>query len=505
VPVPSDPLEAATLRSQSEDSAAIASAPCLTILAHPEVERIGQRILLDRDPLALSRATEFAGAPLADPFLSRRMVDVIARWPVAVDLVPAERGRVRVVGAPLERKQTFAFAEVRAGIVIELGSRVALLLHTTMTEARAPTFDLVGNSDAIENVRRAIARVADLEVSVLIRGETGVGKEHVAQAIHAASGRRSGPCVAINMATIAPATAASELFGHARGAFTGAATRHAGVFERAEHGTLFLDEIGETPAAIQPMLLRALESREVLPVGDDATRPIDVRVIAATDADLESASAHGQFRAALLHRLAGYEIAVPPLRARKDDIARLLVHFLRRELTATGELHRLALPEPRATPWLPSALVVRLCAQPWPGNVRQLANVARQLVISSRGADAIVVDASVERLLRPDEPDHAESGPPGAALPAIDDVTLTAAMRAHNWAPGPTAKALGIPTSTLHDLIAGCPTLRKAKDIPAEELRACHAACDGDLDAMATRLEVSKRGIRLRLTQLGIA
>jgi two-component system nitrogen regulation response regulator GlnG len=159
---------------------------------------------------------------------------VIPRWPVAVELVPAVGARVTVQGHPLLGRASYGMAEVGAGVVVELGS--ALLLHGLRDQDVGARHGLVGESDAIEQVRRAITRVADLDVSVLVRGETGVGKEHVAQAIHAGSGRQAGPCVAVNMAAIAASTAASELFGHARGSFTGAATRHAGVFERAHGG-----------------------------------------------------------------------------------------------------------------------------------------------------------------------------------------------------------------------------------------------------------------------------
>ena len=497
-----DPLHAETLASKSTiESSTPPPLPCLTIIYHPDFARIGEHAALSSAPMRVSRSEpDFTNGPLADPYLSRRLVELLPHWPLGVDIVPEPGARVIANGASLTSKQTFSLSEISAGVVLELGKRIALLLHCRSSADRAPDLGLVGASDAIDGVRQAITRVADLDISVLIRGETGVGKEHVAQAIHRASTRDDRPLVAVNMAAIPATTAASELFGHARGAFTGAATEHAGYFARADGGSLFLDEVGETPGAIQAMLLRVLESGEIQPVGAPSPCPVDVRIIAATDADLEEAG--GGFRAALLHRLAGYELTVPPLRDRRDDIARLLVHFLRRELTSTGELDRLAPVDAKGSAWFPRSLMIRLCAYDWPGNVRQLANVARQLVVSSRGSRAVVVDASVERLLQRDEVALPPASSP--ATPTVDDGELVATMRAHNWAPGPTAKSLGIPTSTLYDLIEASPNLRKAVDIPADELERCHTECAGDIDAMVDRLEVSKRGIRLRLKQLGL-
>ncbi|WP_267898709.1 sigma-54 factor interaction domain-containing protein [Sorangium cellulosum] len=221
-----------------------------------------------------------------------------------------------------------------------------LLVHRAPAVLSAPRHGLVGEGSALEDVLMSAARVADLQVPVLLRlrGETGVGKERVAQAIHQASPRAGRPCLAVNMAVLAPNTAASELFGHARGSFTGAHQRHVGLFERAHGGTLFLDEIGDMSMEVQAMLLRALETGTILPLGDSEQRAVDVRVIAATDVDLEQAVAQGRFRAPLLHRLQGYIITIPPLRQSREDIPRLLLHFLREELAQIGELSRLEPP-----------------------------------------------------------------------------------------------------------------------------------------------------------------
>ncbi len=489
-------LHAETLEPAADPSLdTIESAPVLSIAYHPDPARVGQAARLGRSGADVSRLSpDFGGAPLGDPYVSRQPLRV-APVPGGFELVPTEGQAVVVDGALLTGRRRASLADVRVGVTIELAGRVVLMLHNAPVNAVAgDSYGLVGGSVAMARVRRAIARVAELDVPVLIRGETGVGKERVAQAVHAASRRAGYACVAVNMAAIGPTTAASELFGHVRGAFTGAAVTHDGLFCRADRGTLFLDEIGDAPEGVQAMLLRALETGEVLPVGATEPRSVDVRIVAATDADLDVA---GGFRAALLHRLAGFSIAVPALRERRDDIPLLLAHFLRRELDAVGEGRRLACA-PTAQPWLPASIVARLCAYDWPGNVRQLANVVRQIVVANRGAARARLDPEIEAMLDA-APSRALPEPP----PTLDEDAVEAAMRAHRWALGPAAKALGVARSTLYDLVERHPNLRIAKDVPAAELAAVHAECDGDLDRMVDRLRVSKRGLRIRLQERG--
>jgi two-component system nitrogen regulation response regulator NtrX len=253
-----------------------------------------------------------------------------------------------------------------------------------------PADGLVGQSAAIETLRGEIEAFAAVEAPVLLLGETGTGKELVAQGIHAASRRHRGPFVSVNLGAIPPSLAASELFGAARGAFTGAVQAQDGFFRKAQGGTLFLDEIGETPQEVQASLLRVLEAGEIQPVGAQSALRVDVRVLAATDADLEQRVQAGTFREPLLHRLAGYSIRLPPLRERRDDVGRLLVHFLRQELAATGELDILDRDSPHLL-WIKPALVVRLARYDWPGNVRQLRNnIERLMILVGGDADSLI-------------------------------------------------------------------------------------------------------------------
>ena len=486
----------------------------LTILYHPDVTRVGDRAELAGGEVEVSRTTPVFGTrALEDRYVSRSPIKLVRTSDgVRIDAGAATRcaanGRP-LAGGSAAAWQVFDRAALAQGVVLELAERVVLLLHLVEeTRARKATLGLVGGSDAIERVRADVARVADLDVPVLLRGENGSGKELVARAIHR-TGSGDRPFVAINMAAIPPTTAASELFGHARGAFTGAANEHDGLFVRADGGTLFLDEIGETPIDVQPMLLRVLETSEVAPLGGGRPRRVSVRLIAATDADLETQIAEAGFRAALFHRLAGYQLFIPPLRERRDDIGRLLVHFLRDELAKTGDLARLEGQRDAQRLWLPAPLVARLARHGWAGNVRQLRNVARQLAISSRGADEARIDNVLERLLEATPP-----SPPPPATPLasdssrrdpndISDEEVLSALRANGWRPAGAATQLGISRSTLYILIDRSKRIRKAKDIPEAELRRVYDACGGDLDAAASELEVSRRALKLRITELG--
>jgi two-component system nitrogen regulation response regulator GlnG len=358
--------------------------------------------------------------------------------------------------------------------------------------------------------------VADLDVPVLLRGETGTGKDLAAQALHDASRRRSGPFVAVNLGAIPPTLVASELFGATRGAYTGSVQGQEGYFRRANGGTLLLDEIGEANPEVQVMLLRTLETGEIQTLGAQSAQRVDVRVLAATDADLEARAASGEFRAPLLHRLAGFEIWLPPLRERRDDIGRLLIHFLRRELAAIGEDHRLERFDPAAPLWLRPELVARLAHYEWPGNVRQLRNVARQLAIGSRGLSRAEIGPAVEKLLR-QTPSRTSPGVAAAAVAAapgqaerrrpaeVGEAELVEALRACRWDLQATADQLRISRPSLYALIEASPRLHTAGDLKPEEIARAFEECGGDLDAMTERLEVSRKALGRRLREMGLA
>jgi DNA-binding NtrC family response regulator len=250
--------------------------------------------------------------------------------------------------------------ELRLGGVLQLG-RTQLRLCSTGQDSL-----LIGDSPALASVRRRIERFAPTQLPVLIAGESGTGKELVARSLHEQSGR-PGALIVVNCGALPRELIESELFGHERGAFTGAQRRHLGCFGEADGGTLFLDEIGELPLELQPRLLRALESRAIRPVGAAREIAVDVRLVAATHRDLPRLVAAGRFREDLYYRIAGLEIAIPPLRARPSDVPLLVRHFL-------------AAPPAPPGCTIDDAELERLARYPWPGNVRQLRHAVLRAV-----------------------------------------------------------------------------------------------------------------------------
>ncbi len=236
-------------------------------------------------------------------------------------------------------------------------------------------FGLVGDSPAMRALFAELERVAASDVPVLVLGETGTGKELVARALHAEGRRKGGPFVAVNCAAVAPNLLESELFGHVRGAFTGAVASRPGHFQSAHRGTLFLDEIGELPLPMQPKLLRAVQEGEVRPVGSDRTQKVDVRLVAATNRDLAEGARTGSFREDLFYRLAVLTLRLPPLRERSGDVPLLVAALLPRIAVELGR------PEAELTP----AALALLDRYPWPGNVRQLENELRRALALARG------------------------------------------------------------------------------------------------------------------------
>ncbi len=237
---------------------------------------------------------------------------------------------------------------------------------------------LVGRSHAMRKLYTSIERAAQTDHTVLVQGETGSGKELVAQALHQLSARVRGPFVVVDCAAVPPTLVESHLFGHRRGAFTGAVRDAAGAFTQAEGGTLFLDEVAELPLEAQPKLLRVLESRTIEPVGSGARVAVDVRVVAATHKNLAAEVAAGRFREDLFFRLTALTLDVPPLRARLEDVPALVEHFLKKHRTT-----------------LTAASLDVLTTAQWPGNVRQLRNVLERGVLNAAGGPVVVTPSDV--------------------------------------------------------------------------------------------------------------
>jgi len=250
------------------------------------------------------------------------------------------------------------------------------------------TPEIIGEAPAMQEVFRAIARLARSNITVLINGESGTGKELVARALHRHSPRADKPFIALNMAAIPRDLLESELFGHERGAFTGAQARRAGRFEQADGGTLFLDEIGDMPQELQTRLLRVLADGEFFPVGGHATVKVDVRIIAATHQNLENLVHEGRFREDLFHRLNVIRVHIPPLRERRQDIPLLLRHFLQEASTELNVEAKSLLPEVEEV----------LCMLDWLGNVCQMENTCRWITVMAAGREVHVDDLPPELL-----------------------------------------------------------------------------------------------------------
>ncbi|MFM7199338.1 MAG: sigma 54-interacting transcriptional regulator [Myxococcota bacterium] len=509
---------------------------CLTLLYHPEVARIGAQFCWPstlREEVGISRLSPLFSnpdasppRPLADSRLSRSALKIRCTER-GLELEPEdERVRFEIDGRPGSRLQVLSTSRAAAGVVLTLGRRVSMMIHAAREEGFRPErLGLLGVSAALQRVWTEARLVSPLELPVLLTGESGVGKELVAQAIHRLSPRAGRPFVAVNMSEMVASMALSELFGHDRGAFTGAATRRPGLFDQAEGGTLFLDEIGETATEIQPMLMRAIDAGEIRPLGIPS-RPVNVRIIAATDANLQQLTSVGQFRNALLHRLSAVTLAIPPLRERLVDIPLLLVHFLREALRQLNAERLLEAPAGERSERLKRSDVLTLLRYPWPGNIRELRNVAFQIALSANARETTVLPSwlldNVARLDSANEPpvtegragpdilspdvsrDVEKSAASGAKPARIDSTRLRATLEGCGWRIGEAAASLGITRKSLYAWMDEAGIAHAGLLSREVILEVAHAVGDIEPERLAPRLQVSPRGLRLRMRQLGL-
>jgi DNA-binding NtrC family response regulator len=306
---------------------------------------------------------------------------------------------------------------------------------------------LLGSDPAMLPVFSLLSQVADTRCTVLITGESGTGKELVARSLHEGSSRKSKPFVAVNCAAIPPALVESELFGHAKGAFTGATTTRVGRFAQADRGTIFLDEIGEMELGIQAKLLRLIQDGELYPVGEETAQKIDVRILAATNRDLEHEVAGGRFRADLFWRLNVIPIEMPALRARPTDILRLSEHFL----TRANERHK------RQVTAIDPQAAAALRAYNWPGNIRELENVIERMVIV-KGSGTLMVADLPPAIRNPREPERQHAPMPElptngtdlrAMLEAVEERMIGEALERTGGNKNRAAELLGLNRTTL--------------------------------------------------------
>ena len=319
---------------------------------------------------------------------------------------------------------------------VELGRAVrrSERLEVALDGAGAP--DIVAGSRAMREVMELVERIAPSQAGVLITGENGTGKSLVARALHAASGRRDAPLVTVNIGGLASGVFESELFGHVRGAFTDAREERAGRFELADGGTLFLDEIGNVPTDLQPKLLRVVESGEFERLGSSKTRRVDLRLLSATNADLEALVAAGRFRQDLLYRLKTVEIRMPPLRERGEDVESLARCFLSRYSLRYGR---------RFTGFEDDALEA-LHRHRWPGNVRELDHAVERAVLLAGGESVRAADLGLD----PAGPAPDVSGLSGLTLAEAERLLIEAALARHDGNVSQAADQLGLSRSALY-------------------------------------------------------
>jgi DNA-binding NtrC family response regulator len=385
------------------------------------------------------------GAALCRRMVANRpdvpVILVTARGTMEMAIAAIRAGAYDFLARPFD-VELLGMAFARAAEHAALRAEVKRLRDEVGPGAGDESRGMIGASPAMREVHELIAQVSGTDASVLVTGASGTGKELVARALHAAGRRRSGPFVAVNCAAIPETLLESELFGHARGAFTEAKSARRGLFLKAHGGTLFLDEVADLPLATQPKLLRALQERTVRPVGADREESFDVRLITATNRDLELEVAERRFREDLFYRLNVVRIDVPPLAARGNDILLLAQYFVRR---AAAHIHK------RVT-GLSGAAAKRLLSYRWPGNVRELENNMERAVALAR-SEEITVDDLPEKIRN-----HAPRDAPGldadpAELLAMDEVErrhILRVLRAVGGSKSHAAGVLGLDRSTLY-------------------------------------------------------
>lgn len=443
-----------------------------------------QRVLLvDDEPAMLAALKELAQRRGWEPLLARSGADALLHLEradaVVTDFSMPEMDGMQLLRVIRERDETLpvilltargserlAVRAMKAGaydyvpkpfdvdeLTLALGraleARTLRLQNRQLAAERAIGRRIVSEAPAMRQLLDAAGRIAPKDITVLVRGETGTGKELIASLLHAQSRRAEGPLVRFNCSALPAELAEAELFGHARGAFTGATQARAGFFAQATGGTLVLDEVGELPMAIQAKFLRALQEGEIQRVGSGRIEKVDVRIIACTNRDLAADARNGRFREDLYYRLAVVELVVPPLRDRREDIPALALEFARRYA------ERFDLEDSRLAP----ALIQRLQRAEWPGNVRQLENAVSRMVALSGGGE-IGPDSFPEAahdarkpLELSDEPTASDDGPLTLRdeIDALERSVIARTMTAVRGNHSEAARRLGISRNTLSE------------------------------------------------------
>jgi len=481
----------------------------LSIVWHPDMNRIGEQFIAPHTEglLELSRFMPSFhhpgsdGLPLGYGGISREPVRITRDASDTITIEPpASRMAVELNGEEIHGPCVLSSEQITAGAILGLGRTTLLCLHWTRCLPKNNAIPgLIGIGSAAITMRDHIRQIAVTDFPVLLLGETGTGKEIAARAIHSHSKRREAEIVTVNMAALNESLAAADLFGAAKGAYTGAHNARKGLFAEAAGASLFLDEIGNTPTIIQPMLLRVLETGDYRPLGSQQDLKSTARLIAATDQDLYSEN----FNQALLRRLESYVIHLPPLRERREDIG-VLLHYLLSEASKTSQTELPALPVP---------LVSAIANYDWPGNIRQLSHVLRRILMSLQAGelpdfDALVrtrKDRSTNSTTTLSSVGYKSTTPPqhhldeviskshstksDAAstrrkkLNALHEAEVLQAMENNDWYIQGAAQELGISRPSMYKLLEQHSVIRRAEQIPVEEIRQTLTSHAGDIEA----------------------
>lgn len=476
----------------------------LTIIWHPDPARIGAQYL-DAEGGGVLEVGRHAplfchpgekGLALSFSGVSRLPLRIVHGEGGSVQIDPPDsRMAVELNGLECRGPVRLERSQIAGGSILGLGRSILLCLHWMHCLPSPQRVNgLIGVGSAAVRTRELIRSAAASDAPVLLLGETGTGKEVAARAIHALGRRAARPLVAVNMAAIGESLAAVELFGAAKGAYTGADSARDGLFSEAHGATLFLDEIGNTPPQVQAMLLRVLENGMFRAVGSRIDHRSNARLMTATDQDLYT----GGFNQALLRRLEGFVIALAPLRERREDIGVLIRHLTALDEAAHGP-----------SPALGYALVSVLAAHAWPGNVRQLSHVLGRILLALRlGEVPALADLLPEQrrsgpaLIAPAEPPTPP--PPHGRRPEHGAHDVLAALDGNDWLIQRAAVALGVSRPTMYKLIAIHPQIRRAETIGSVELRSAMAAGGDNVRRCAALLKTPAEALRRHLRSLGM-
>ncbi len=462
----------------------------LIILWEQSQSRIGEHAVIDT-----SKSTSFNVSRFA-PLFSRHnetsklaLSDLaISRSPIQIQKITQSNYKITVPESPMKvwvnglavNSCVDVDLTVDDIITLNISNRLLLGISLLPLDQVGDTTSIIGISPAINISRRKILEVARSDVTVMIRGETGTGKELCARSIHNHSYRQSSQFIPLNMAVIPHNLAASELFGAKKGAYTGLTKTKTGFFEQASGGTLFCDEIGDTPATIQPMILRAIEEQEITPLGNMGVTKINVRFVSATDRNIEDMN---NFNQPLYHRLAAFEIIMPPLRNRKIDIPILLDHFLKQSRNVQVE---------NAGKNLDIKTIENLICYEWPGNVRELKNIADRIALGMFTIDDIVSKSEKYPVLQTRL----------RSASSVSDTELLEAFEVCEWLIKPTAKRLNVSRTALYERLKSTSVIKQINELSDQEIHMAKPDDDNDYKTWASNLKTPQGALKRRLKRL---